>query len=105
MLYKNKKVKVRSLDGDADFFNIITGELQGGHISPIHFYYLSRLRSSKVNRFNERITDADYADDTVLLANSPAEAKSLLHILERTVSGISLHVSLCALIKQVTSPH
>ena len=29
MLYKNTKVKVRSLDGDTDFFVIIAGMLQG----------------------------------------------------------------------------
>ena len=29
MLYKNTKVKVRSLGGDTDFFNIVTSVLQG----------------------------------------------------------------------------
>ena len=35
----------------------------------------------------------DYADHIVLLANAPAQAKSLLHSLERAASGISLHVN------------
>ena len=29
MLYKNTKVKVRSADGDTDFFDIVVGILQG----------------------------------------------------------------------------
>ena len=35
----------------------------------------------------------DYADDIALLANSPAQAKSLLHSLERAAGGIGLHVN------------
>ena len=29
MLYKNTKVKVRSLDGDTNYFDIVAGVLQG----------------------------------------------------------------------------
>ena len=42
MLYKNTKVKVHSSDGDTDFFDIMTGVLQG-NISPIPVYHPSRL--------------------------------------------------------------
>ena len=35
--------------------------------------------------------EADYADDIVLLANIPTQAKSLLHSLERAATGIGLH--------------
>ena len=41
----------------------------------------------------QTITDADYADDITLLANTPAQAESLLHSLERTVGSIGLHVN------------
>ena len=34
MLYKNTKVKVRSLDGDTDFFDIVAGVLQGDTLAP-----------------------------------------------------------------------
>ena len=44
MLYRNTKLKIRSLDGDTDYFNIVAGVLQG-HIIPIPLYYLSRLRA------------------------------------------------------------
>ena len=39
------------------------------------------------------ITDADYADDIALLANTPNQAETLLHSLERAAAGISLHVT------------
>ena len=39
------------------------------------------------------ITDADYADDIALLANTPDQAETLLHSLERVAAGICLHVN------------
>ena len=39
------------------------------------------------------ITDADYADDIALLANTPNQAETLLHSLERATAGIGLHVN------------
>ena len=39
------------------------------------------------------ITDADYADDIALLANTPNQAETLLHSLERAAAGIELHVN------------
>ena len=39
------------------------------------------------------ITDADYANDIVLLANTHAQAETLLHSLEQATAGISLHVN------------
>ena len=38
----------------------------------------------------EKLTEADYADDLVLLANSPTHAESLLHSLEQAAGGITL---------------
>ena len=35
----------------------------------------------------------DYTDDIALLANIPAQAKTLLHSLERAVAGIGRHVN------------
>ena len=106
-LYKNTKVKIRSPDGDTDFFDIVAGVLQGGNISPIAVHNLPGLRTSNVNRFNERkwlyfgkskkqkiphtITDVDYTDDIAFLANTPAQAESLL--LELATRGIGLHAN------------
>ena len=39
------------------------------------------------------ITDADYADDIAILANTPDQAETLLHSLERTAASIGLHVN------------
>ena len=39
----------------------------------------------------QTIADTDYADDLVLLANTPAQAKSQLHSLEKAAGGIGLH--------------
>ena len=39
------------------------------------------------------ITDADYADDIAILANTPNQAETLLYSLERAAAGISLHVN------------
>ena len=39
------------------------------------------------------ITDAEYADDIVILANTPNKAETQLHSLERAAVGIGLHVN------------
>ena len=39
------------------------------------------------------ITDADYADDIALLANTPNQVETLLHSLERAATGVGLHVN------------
>ena len=41
----------------------------------------------------QTITDADYADDIALLANTPAQAESQLHSLEREAGFIGIHVN------------
>ena len=35
-------------------------------------------------------SDADYADDIALLANTPNQAETLLHSLERAAAGIGI---------------
>ena len=53
-----------------------------------------KLTKERSRRYSaQTITDADYADDIVLLANLPAQAEPLLHNLERAASGIGLHVN------------
>ena len=41
----------------------------------------------------QTITDADYTNDIMLLANTSTQAETLQHILEQTASGIGLHVN------------
>ena len=54
MLYKNTKLKVHSLDGDTDFFDIVAGVLQERYISPKSVHNLPRLCTSNVDSSNER---------------------------------------------------
>ena len=39
------------------------------------------------------VSDADYADDIAILANTPDQAETLLHSLERAAASIGLHVN------------
>ena len=110
ILYRNTKVKVCSPDGDTEYFEIIAGVLQGDTLAPYLFIicqdYVLRTSIDKIreNSFKltkkrsrrypaKTITDADYADDIALLANTPNQAETLLHSLERAVAGIGLHVN------------
>ena len=94
ILYKN--MKVCSLDGDTDFFDIVTGVLQGDTLALYLFiiclgYILWTLIDiMKENGFTlekarrrqyptQTITDAGYTDDRALQTNTPTQAKSMLH--------------------------
>ena len=108
--YRNTKVKVRSPDGDTEYFDIVAGVLQGDTLAPYLFIicldYVLRtsidtIKENGIELTKKRsrrypattITDADYADDIVILANAPTQAETLLHNLERAVAGIGLHVN------------
>ena len=110
ILYRNTKVKVRSPDGDTEYLDIVAGVLQGDTIAPSLFIicldYVLRTSIDKIKengfeltkkrsrRYPEKtITDTDYADDIVILANSPAQTETLQHSLERAASIIGLHVN------------
>ena len=43
--------------------------------------------------FSQTIMDGDYAGDIALLANTPTQAKFLLHSMEQAAGGIGLHVN------------
>ena len=107
---RNTKVKVHSPDGDTEYFDIVVGVLQGDMLAPYLFItcldYVLRTSIDKIreNGFEltkqrskrypaKTITDADYADDIALLANTPNQAETLLHRLERAAAGIGLHVN------------
>ena len=110
ILYRNTKVKVRSPDGDTEYFDIVAGVLQGDTLAPYLFIicldYVLRTSIDKIreNGFEltkrrskrypaKTITDTDYADDLALLANTPNQAETLLHSLERAAAGIGLYVN------------
>ena len=54
-------------------------------------FELKKKRSRKYP--TQTITDADYADDIAILANTPNQAETLLHRMERAAAVISLHVN------------
>ena len=110
VLYRNTKVKVRSPSGDTDYFDIVAGVLQGDTPAPYHFIIcLDNVLRTSIDKIKENgfeltkkrsrrypaktITDADYADDITILANTPAQAETLLHSLERAAASIGLHVN------------
>ena len=110
ILYRNTKVKVRSPDGDTEYFDIVAGVLQGDTLAPYLFIicldYVLRTSIDKIkeNGFEltkkrsrrypaTTITDADYADDIAILANTPDQAETLLHSLERAGASIGLYVN------------
>ena len=110
ILYRNTKVKVRSPDGDTEYFNIVAGVLQGDTLAPYLFIicldYVFRTSIDKIreNGFKltkkrsrryptKTITDADYASDMAIQANTPDQAETLLHSLERAATGIYLYVN------------
>ena len=103
ILYRNTKVKVRSLDGDTEYFDIAAAVLQGNTLAPYLFIicldYVLRTSIDKIkeNGFEltkkrsrrypaKTITDADYADDIAIPANTPNRAETLLHSLERATA-------------------
>ena len=110
MQYSKTKLKVCSLDGDTDYFDLVAGVLQRDTLAPYLFiicldfvlrpssnkmkdkgFKLTKERSRRSSA--QTITDADYADNIALLANTPAQAETLLHCLERAAAGIRLHVN------------
>ena len=110
ILYRNTKVKVGSPDGDTEYFDIVAGALQGDTLAPYLFIicldYVLRtsidyirengfeLTKKRSRRYPAKtITDADYADDIAILANTPNQAETLLHRLGRAAAGIGLHVN------------
>ena len=110
ILYRNTKVKVRSPDGDTEYFDIVAGVLQGDTLAPYLFIicldYVLRTSIDKIkeNGFEltkkssrryptTTITDADYADDIAILANTPDQAETLLHSLERAAASIGVYVN------------
>ena len=109
MFYRNTKVKVHSPDRDTDFFDIVAGILQGNILAPYLFIIcldyelrtpIDRIKGNNFTQIKARsrphppetITDANYADDIALLANTHTQAESQLHNLEQAAGGIGLHV-------------
>ena len=104
ILYRNAKVKVRSPDGDTEYFDIVATVLQGDTLAPYLFIicldYMLRTSIDKISENGFELTKQKvprknnyYADDIAILPNTPNQAETLLHSLERAAAGIGLHVN------------
>ena len=79
ILYRNTKVKIRSPDGDTEYFDIVAGVLQGDTLAPyLSIICLDYVLRTSIDKIKENgfelmkkrsrrypattITDADYAD-------------------------------------------
>ena len=68
ILYRNTKVKVRSPDGDTEYFDIVAGVLQGDTLAPYLFIicldYVLRTSIDKIKREWLRTDEEKEAEDT-----------------------------------------
>ena len=95
---------------ETEYFDVVAGVRQGDTLAPYLFIIcldyvlrtsIDEIRESSFKMTKKRsrrypaktITDADYADDLAILANTPNKAETLLHSLERAATGIGLHVN------------
>ena len=101
-------MKVRSQDGVKEYFNIVAGVLQGETLAPYLFIicqdYVLKTSIDKIKENGyeltkkrrypaKTITTADYTDDIVIMVNTPNQAETLLHSLERATAGIDPYVN------------
>lgn len=107
-LYTSTTASVLTPDGETAPFDISAGVLQGDTLAPFLFIivldYVLRISLDTINgkglqlqprqsrRFPAKhITDLDYADDLALVAETVADAESLLQSLETTAELVGLH--------------
>ena len=110
MLYKNTRARVKSPDGDTEYFDVVAGVLQGDTLAPYLFIicldYVLRasidsnkelgftLVKARSRRYPEMtIADADYADDIALMSNTVSQAEKLLHHVENAAKEIGLYIN------------
>ena len=73
------------------FKDIIFGKITSIDKIRENSFEMTKKRSRRYP--TKTITDADYADDITILANTPHQAETLLHNLERAAADIGLHVN------------
>ena len=109
ILSRNAKVKVRSPDGDTEYFDIVAGILQGETLAPYPFTIsLDYVLRTSIDKIRENCFELTMKRSkstlqkqsptpttlmTALLANTPNQEEILLYSLERAEAGIGLHVN------------
>ena len=110
LLHSNTKAQVLTVDGLTEIFDILAGVMQGDTLAPFLFvividYCMTQalskhpdagftIRPAQSRRVKAiKITDADFADDIALLANSIQEVQDLLHDVEIEASLVGLKMN------------
>ena len=106
MFYSDMKAKVHSPDWDTDIVDrVLQGDILALYLFIICLDYvlLMSVDLIKENGFTlkkawsrwclQKLSDADYANDIVLLANTHTQVESLLHSLKKAAGGIGLDVN------------
>ena len=98
-------MKVRSPDGDTEYFDIVAGVLQGDTLAPYLFiicldYVLKKSEKTASSRQRKEAEGTPQKQlptpttpMTAILANTPNQAETLLYSLERAAAGIGLHLN------------
>ena len=108
-LYQDTVASVLTEDGPTELFNILAGVLQGDTLAPLLFIiaidYIMRktmageefgftLEPRRSRRYPaKKVSDADYADDLTLLADTIEEAQRFLGRLEESAASVGLHIN------------
>ena len=108
IMYTNNRAMVMTSEGETDFFEVVTGVLQGDPLAPYLFilvldyalrtavtandgFTIEKRRSRRHQADN--IADLDFADDIALLNETIAEAENLLHRLEKSTQSSGLFLN------------
>ena len=127
ILYRNTKVKVRSLDEDIEYFDIVAGVLQGDTLAPYLFIicldYILRTLINKIRENGFELTKKKAEGTPQKQLQTPTMPMTLrywqIHPTKpkhycifwnkppQALASMSMHTkrNICAIIKQATSPH
>jgi hypothetical protein len=109
--YSNLKAKIKSPDGETDYFKIFAGVMQGDTLAPFLFivvldyamrkaingrevelgFTIHHRRSSRY--LAESICDLDFADDICLLSNEIDQARKLIHSVQSECRKVGLELN------------
>ena len=103
MLYKNTKVKFHSPNRDTDYFNIVAGVLQGDKLAPYLFIIcLDYALRTSIDLIKKRLQAGKEKKQKIphtnhywhgFLVNTPTQAETLVHSMERAAGSIGLQVN------------
>ena len=127
ILYRNTKVKVRSPDGDTEYFDIVAGLLQGDTLAPYLFIicldYVLRTSTDKIRENGFQLTkkrSRRYPEKQLPTPTTPMTYRYwqiqptkpkhyciVWNEQPQALVSMSMHTkqNICAIIKQVTSSH